>query len=73
MGFWIISLAENDKIYDEILSLLLENKRGTAKSTFICEGSRKTAPNGPQTPQLHMEGANGIRFPGEKNLKPYGL
>ena len=26
MGFWIISLAENDKIYDEIPSLLLKNK-----------------------------------------------
>ena len=49
------------------------SKRGTAKSTFICEGSRKTAPSGPKTPKLHMEGANGIRFPGKRKLKPYGL
>ena len=49
------------------------HKRGTAKSTFICEESRKMAPSGQNWPKLRMEGANGIRFPWKKKLKPCGL
>ena len=31
--------------------------------------SHKTAPSGPQTLQLHMEGANGIWFPKRKEVE----
>ena len=47
--------------------IIKQVERGTAKSTFICEGSRKMAPSGRNWPTLCMEGANGIRFPWKKN------